>query len=266
MFKELVNEAILTFDIKTQSPLYIKSGNDNSLNPSAADGSYITTYRNSKLEPFIPGTSLKGVFRSRAEQLLKSNGSCDIVNNGACLFERDAKRLNGKERYKKSCPICRLFGSKVLKSRATFSDAYVSGNYKVGERTCVGINRVLGASKQQAPYNMEYIDEAIFNGKITLKNFEPYQVKLILMLFKEMNDGFLTLGGMTSKGFGMVKGDNFKLNLRYYGSKSAIKQGYEFKDYYYEKNIQGFDDIFKLVENINISKLRRDGDVDEQTI
>ena len=41
---------------------------------------------------------------------------------------------------------------------------------------------------------------------------------------------------------------------------------YERKDYYFEKNVEGFDNIMKLVENIDIIHLRRDGDIDEKTL
>ena len=265
MFKKLKNELILTFDLKTESPLYIKAGEDNALDPSATDGRYISTYRNGISEPFIPGTSLKGVFRSRAERLLSD--SCDIVGGDECVLERRAKddKLNGVERYKRSCPVCRLFGSKVLKSRITFSDSFVSGNYTVGERTCVGIDRITGATKRGALYNMLYVEDAVFKGKITIQNYERYQLKLILILFKEMEQGFITVGGMTSKGFGFLKGENFVLKVKSYDKNSNLNQ-YERKDYYFEKNVEGFDNIMKLVENIDIIHLRRDGDIDEQTL
>lgn len=265
MFKKLKNEIILTFDLKTESPLYIKSGEDNALDPSATDGKYIATYRNGQLEPFIPGTSFKGVFRSRAERMI--NHACDIVGNHECVDERQAKKekWDGTKRYKKSCPVCRLFGSKVLRSRISFSDAYVKGKYTVGERTCVGIDRITGSSKKGALYNMQYIEEAVFAGKITIQNYERYQLKLILALFKEMNDGFITFGGMTSKGFGYLKGENFHLSVRSY-DKDALLNGYDKKSYYFEKHVEGFENIAKLVDNVDFINLGRDGDIDGKAL
>lgn len=267
MFKKLESEAILSFKIKTKSPLYIESGNDNSLNPSVADGKYIEVYRNGKLEPFIPGTSLKGVFRSRAERILKSGneGSCDIVGGHECVQEKTVTNENGKERYERSCPVCRLFGSKVLRSRVTVSDLYVTGNYKVGERTCVGIDRVTGSAKKGALYNMQYIEDTEFEGKMTLQNFEPYQLRLLLMLFRDMNEGFITLGGLTSKGFGQVEAYDFKINIRYYGRKEKL-EGYTNEVYYQGKTVEGFDEIYKLVKDVDISKVKRGAKIDEQTI
>lgn len=262
MFKKLSNELILTFDLKTESPLYIKSGEDNSLNPSATDGTFMTTYKNGRLEPFIPGTSLKGAFRCRAERVIKN--SCDIVGGRECLREKDARK-SGYDRYVRSCAVCRLFGSKVLKSRITFSDCYVKGKYTTSERTCVGISRVTGATKDCALFNIEYIDEAIFSGKIIIQNFEPYQLNLLMYLFKEMNEGFITLGGMTSKGFGLMTAKNFVLKARYYGRDTKLN-GYEFKEYFQEKVVEGFDNIENLVKDKDFNKVTKGGAVDEQTI
>lgn len=272
MFKKLESEATLFFKVKTKSPLYIESGNDNALDPSATDGKYIEVYRNGKLEPFIPGTSLKGVFRSRAERILKSGneGSCDIVAKDECVTEKSVNLgkgniQDGRTRYKRSCPVCRLFGSKVLRSRITVSDLYVLGDYKVGERTCVGIDRITGSAKGGALYNMQYLEDATFEGKMTLQNFEPYQIKLLLMLFKDLNGGFITLGGQSSKGFGQVEAYDFKLNVRYYNKKEALN-GYKKEYYYHEKNVDGFEEIYKLVKDIDISKVKRDGEIDGKTI
>lgn len=266
MFGKLKNEAILTFDIVTQSPLYIREGTDNSLDPSAVDGKYMTTYKDGKLEPFIPGTSLKGAFRSRAERVLRNNGACDIINRHECIPNNKLKPRTGQERYKKSCPICRLFGSNVIKSRVSFGDAYVADEYKIGQRTCVAIDRITGSAKGSALYSFEYIEDATFKEKIALQNFETYQIKLLLYLIEEMNEGFLTLGGLTSKGFGCVKAENLELKIKQYGKEDLSSKNYEFKDYYNTKTVKGFDEISKLVSYVDFTKLKRDGDIDEQTI
>lgn len=267
MFKKLESELILTYKLRTKSPLFIASGNDNSLDPSATDEKYIEVFRNGKLEPYIPGTSLKGVFRSRAERILKSGeeGSCDIIAKDECVPEKSVKSEDGKKRYERSCPVCRLFGSKVLRSRVTVSDLYITGNYKVGERTCVGIDRITGSAKKGALYNMQYIEDTEFEGKMTIQNFEQYQLKLLLMLFKDMNEGFITLGGLTSKGFGQVEAYDFKINIRYYGRKEKL-EGYTNELYYQGKTVEGFDEICKLVKDIDISKVKRGAKIDEQTI
>mgnify|MGYP000874524139 CR=1 FL=1 len=267
MFNILKNQAILTFDIVIESSLFVKSGQDNSLNPSASDSTYIKTYRNGKYEPFIPGTSLKGVFRSRAERILRNNGACDIVNRKVCLDDKtaDKEKLNGKERYQKSCPVCKLFGSMALKSRISFSDAYVNGSYKVNNRTCVGIDRITGASKTGALYNIEYVEDGIFEEKITIENFEPWHIKLIMHLIEDMNEGFLTLGSLSSKGFGKVRAENLTLTLKYYGQDLTTRD-YINNGLYSEKTLNGYDEILEALKKVNFNNARKDGDIDEKAI
>lgn len=267
MFRELKSEAIISFDIITESPLFIKSGEDNSLNPTASDSTYITAYIDGKIKPIIPGSSIKGVFRSRAERMLRSLGACDIVANNACVKDREKniKSMNGNERYKISCPVCKLFGSKILKSRINFTDAVVTGEYKVGNRTCVGIDRISGAARGGALYNMEYVEQAIFKESIRFQNFEPWQIKLIIELLEQMNEGFITLGGLSSKGFGRVKAENISLKLKYYGSEK-LENGYEFSGYYNTKTIDGIENITALLKNINYKNIGKDGDVNVKAI
>lgn len=269
MFGQIKSEAVFTFDIVTESPLYISNGEDNSLDPSAVDGSYITTFRNGKYEPYIPGTSLKGSFRCLAERMLKDYGACDIINRKDCVSKRDSKGMDIKTKYEKSCPVCRLFGSNVLKSRIIFGDAYVDGIYKVGKRTCVAIDRITGAAKKNALYDMEYIEMGKFNEKIKLQNFEPYQLKLLVYLFEEMNEGFLTLGGLSSKGFGCVRVENIKVELREYSNNKELEnKGYEKKEdsFYYTKSVEGFDNIKSMLKDIKLDELKRGAKIDEQTI
>lgn len=272
MFKKLESQAVLKFKINTQGPLYIKSGKQEDLNPSATDGRYIETYRNGHLEPFIPGTSLKGVFRCEAERFFKSikgdQSICNVINRQYDLRSSDAYTLDGRQRYIKSCPVCRLFGSNVLKSRIVFSDGIVNGDYHIGERTCVAIDRISGATKGGAVFNMEYIEDASFDETITITNFEPYQIKLLMYLIEEMNCGFLTIGSMTSKGFGFVKCDELSLEVRYYGDKCKDNPEYKFKDYYYYKTIVGIENISNLLKDKSVSfdKVKKGGDIDDSII
>lgn len=264
MFKKLYNEALIEFDIETISPLFIKSGDEDRLTPTAAENSYLSVYKNGKEVPVIPGTSFKGVFRSRAEEMLKIIDPniyvCDIFKDGCdtkiSKSEKKSKgksfRFNGKEKYEKSCAVCKLFGSKVLKSRIQFQDAYPIGEYRIGKRQSVAIDRITGASKKGALFDFEYVEYGKFRGKIRLKNFFPWQLKLLFNIFKDVNDGFVNFGGLTSKGFGKMKVTPQKVLLRYY-DKSRLDKSYEEKDFYGQKIIEGEEEINILIQNIELN-------------
>src|SRR5712691_11384311 len=69
MLKKLINEARFRLIIKTTGPLLIKSGTATVLGPDMAP---VLTYRNGQPEVFLPGSSLKGVFRSHLEKIICS--------------------------------------------------------------------------------------------------------------------------------------------------------------------------------------------------
>lgn len=270
MFKTLINEATLSFNLKTESPMFIKDGSNYSLDPTATDNTYITTFVDKIPTPYIPGTSIKGVFRSRAEKLLE--GSCNIVSRQECVRKDQVKNKDGKERYKMVCPTCKLFGSKIIKSRISFSDALAKGHYSKGKRTCVGIDRITGAPKKGLLYDMEYITDAAFFERINIVNFYKWHIKLILNILEDVDEGFVTFGAMTSKGFGRMNIEDVALKLRYYYKNNNINKyykgkGYRDKGFYYEKDIIGMGSIKEALKNIELSeKFIKDGEFNEQAL
>ena len=80
MLKKIVNEAFCTLRITTTGPLLVKSGH---ASVSGPDMTPVLTFRNGKQEVFIPGSSLKGVFRSHIEKIvcsLKPRVVCFLLN------------------------------------------------------------------------------------------------------------------------------------------------------------------------------------------
>lgn len=269
MFSKLYNEAIIEFEIETVSPLFIKSGEEDQLNPTSADNTYLAFYKDGKLVPVIPGTSFKGVFRSRAEEKLTS--ACNLFSRDNCgseikKIEKELKKkLNGKERYEKSCPVCKVFGSTALKSRVQFSDAYPISGFKIGKRSAVAIDRITGASKGGALFDFEYVEYCNFKANIKFKNFYKWHIKLITDIFKDINDGFVTFGGLTSKGFGRMKVNNVNLLVRYY-DKSKKNESYKEDGLYIYKKIDGLEHILKLLSNVEYGDAEGRDISDEQTI
>jgi len=262
MFSKLYNEAIIKFTMETKSPLFIKAAEDSSLDPTAADNTYLSFYKNGEPVPVIPGTSIKGVFRSSAEELMRSQGlePCNVLNNSeSCggILRREQERINRKfnviEKYDRSCCICKLFGSSIMKSRISFYDAFPVGEYRIGKRKSVAIDRITGSSKSGALFDFEYVEYGKFKTEIKLKNFFVWQLKLLFNLIERVNDGLITFGGLTSKGFGKIKIDDINLELRYY-NKHEVSQGYIEKDYYILKRLDGIENIDKALSDINIDK------------
>lgn len=105
---------------------------------------------------------------------------------------------------KNLCPGCQLFGSKIMASKIFIADAYPIGDYVLGERTGVGINRITGAAQHKALYDFETVEEGTFQVGITLKNYELYQMALLMYVLKDLDDGYVTLGAASTRGNGLM--------------------------------------------------------------
>src|SRR5438067_10857500 len=92
MLKKLVNEARFRLIITTTGPLLIKSGYATILGPDMAP---VLTFRKDQTgaftqQVFMPGSSLKGVFRSHLEKII-----CSIKSQVVCdPFWRPSERHN----------------------------------------------------------------------------------------------------------------------------------------------------------------------------
>jgi CRISPR-associated RAMP protein (TIGR02581 family) len=168
-----------------------------------------------KMQPVIPGSSLKGVFRSRAEKYLPD--SCNIFDKKNKCFYNSKNLSTGKERYKAVCEACKLFGNLSLKSRVEFSDAFpVEGTVKTGTRYQVTIDRLTGAARKGALFETEVVEKGTFKTEISLRNFSSHQIKVLLLVIQDINEGYVRIGSSTSRGFGRVTAENIAISYRDY--------------------------------------------------
>lgn len=232
MFKNLKNEAKITFNLKLDSPLSIRSGNENGIDPTLPDMQCVRTYRDGKNTVFIPGSSIKGVMRNRCERIIKFLGGdvCNIVDRKDSCGDKNDKNLSGKEVYDKMCFACKMFGSTSLGGRVKFKDAYPIGDVKMGVRNGVGINRITGAAQRGALYDFEVVEDGTFGVAITMTNYELYQLKLLLFTIQDIEDGYVTFGGSTTRGNGKMRIENLKIEFRDYRKGTNTLTGYDEKD------------------------------------
>jgi len=98
MLKRMICQAIVEFTIKPIDPLLIKSGQ---ATVSGVDMAFVKTYRvDGNPEPFIPGTSLKGLVRSMSEKICRSLRAAPVP---VCLPYLDIGKSMGSESGQASC-------------------------------------------------------------------------------------------------------------------------------------------------------------------
>ncbi len=235
MLKKLVNEAYCTLRITTTGPLLIKSGHASISGP---DMTPVLTFRNGRQEVFLPGSSLKGVFRSHLEKIvcsLKPRVVCypfegnedkeadlsqrqrDYRDSCGATFTQRAKKSEEERKkleertdlvYADSCPACRLFGSTGFIGRVAISDAYLASNEIKEQRDGVGIDRLTGGASHGAKFELEVVSTGvIFETDIHLRNFEIWQLGMLFVVMQDMEDELIRIGSGRSRGLGKVKAE-----------------------------------------------------------
>lgn len=206
MHKERHNTLELGIRLTPRTPILIKSGGI-SPNPSLPDMQFVRTSVKGVDTIYIPGSSLKGGFRSYVEKILRTKkplvGACDIFDKEKTCAKETEKELPSNEIYRNSCLACKIFGSTKLKSRISFVDAYPSGEIKTETRYGVAISRLTHAVAQ-GPFDMEVAVSGSFNSKIYLENFEIWQLGALALTIRGLNDGLIRIGFGKNRGFGEV--------------------------------------------------------------
>lgn len=247
MHKRFVNQCLIELEIKTEGPLLIKSGAPGIEGPDMAP---VVTFRSgARPQPYIPGSSLKGVLRSHAERVARTVcwdpgnwhvGACNPFladkkkadwrkADGFCgvKFERrkdQAKKAQEGERadtlttpvlYRHSCPACKVFGSTFLIGRLAVPDAYLpeGGAYRTERRDGVGIDRFTGGSSPNAKFDLEVVTEAKFEAQLQLVNFELWQLGWLAYVLRDLCEGWVGIGSGKSRGLGQVSAQVRQIEL-----------------------------------------------------
>jgi len=225
MHRILLNRARLRFRLVPETPLLIKTGDKGAtlLHPERPDMMFVRTERGGAGETvYIPGASLKGVVRSTAERILRSLSlafACDPLDQGVrCTKEAgrladDAQHLGDPRHtarvYRLLCRACRTFGSQALGSRVQFADAYPPAGLlaqanATETRSGVAIDRRTGAAAKGKLYNYEVVTGGAFDATVLMTNYELWQLALLGLALREMQEGFVRLGSARSRGLGRM--------------------------------------------------------------
>jgi CRISPR-associated RAMP protein (TIGR02581 family) len=206
--------------------------------------------------PYIPGSSLKGVFRTTAGKLALSRGLNVCYAGEGCKEKFDnslklkyyeilqnAVETGVEEKIvevlsSKYCLICRLFGTASYSSHIRISDAYPSQSEipSTSVKTGIAIERRSGGAKTNALYQVEFVNPgAKFYGSIILHNFPNYGIGLLAEILEQINKGYIKIGGFKSRGFGSVR-------ITIESLKGIVKSGEEFVNINNVKELEPLDD------------------------
>ncbi|MCX8193678.1 MAG: CRISPR-associated RAMP protein Csx7 [Nitrososphaeria archaeon] len=241
----LLRETFFQGYIVNDEPLRIGSGREPPLG-SLTDLAVLRIKYEGRDIPYIPGSSLKGIFRSSAIMLTRSNGlkACSGLSKDTCtdvekVVEGSSEMKLGdviehyirigesatamKKFYEKACLICKIFGSPHYLSKVYFSDAYPIGDngellpFSLNTRTGIAIDRKTGAVYGGALYTVEFVEpNTKFKFMIYARNLPNYALGLLSTIINMMNRGEVKIGGFKTRGFGTVHIEELSFKSREY--------------------------------------------------
>jgi CRISPR-associated protein Csm3 len=218
MFSQQLNQIRIDLSLTPKAPLLIRSGRKGSADPTRPELECVRTAWNGGPSVYIPGSSLKGVMRSHAERLLLSEDVTITPTFAARPADFD-QGTPGVETYRGSSPLGRTFGNLYLKGHVSVSDHLPGAHEKtpeererwtglanaVEQRNGVAIDRLLGSAAGKALFDQELVVQGRFDGRIVLRNVQLYQLALLLLVVRDLDEGYVQLGSGTTRGNGWVE-------------------------------------------------------------
>lgn len=189
MFEKYDNAAYAEFDLCAAGPVLVGSGQHNEIDVRLPDDTFLSGSDGEKTAFIIPGSTIKGLIRNyiwKAKELSVS-------------AEND------------------LFGTvikKAHKSRISFYDAYADMDTVVSTiRYQTAINPILQNAKTGSLRNMQVVEKGVFNAGFRIINFNKQELSSISKALDAINKGTVRIGGKTSRGFGRMTINNFRMRI-----------------------------------------------------
>lgn len=216
----------ITADLVAETGLRVGIGGE-AAEPTASD---LPLIRDAQGNPFIPGSTLRGVLRSHVERIVRAledssrdgKGACNpVVGEQWCITREEMTNLRDQARQKgdlwlaeqvweKSCRVCRVFGSPWLASRVKVADLHLIGETTVEVRDGVSIHREKETVANK--YDFEAIPAGTrFQLHIIAENLEDEERGLLWLGLRELERGHIHVGGFKGRGLGQVKLENLAI-------------------------------------------------------
>jgi CRISPR-associated protein Csm3 len=266
--KALKEKIVIRGTLEPLTPLHI--GWQRSFDPASSDAPVIKDPRGN---PFIPGSSFKGIVRSFVEGFLdgavddskKDLKPCFITDDNPCIKKKDLEQYDqfddAKERkmahiLKQACPVCRIFGGAYMGSKLKIKDMRVKQEEWheafLRIRDGIVIDRESRTAKDKGKYDFETVSpDVTFDMEIIGDNLEEHEKGLLFIAFDLISQGYGSLGGNVSRGTGRIKihvteieifkpGDFFQNYLANNGKVEPVKKTGSQLDEYMKEAKQAF--------------------------
>ena len=195
----------ITGILVNKTPLRIGVGREAPLGSAVDLAPLRIVFADGRTNPYIPGSSIKGVLRSLAESIAKAQGHSVHGPWDFEAIENEAK--NGEY-----CLICGIFGSTKLASHVRVYDAYPESYAPTFVKTGVGINRDFRGAQPGVLYTEEQVVPGVRWGfKMDVINIRVFpepldeRGRLLRRVIDMLVKGMVQVGARRTIGYGLVE-------------------------------------------------------------
>lgn len=193
--------------------------------------------------PFIPGSSIKGVFRSLIERMaaqIPEIKTCQLnEEDGKCPSSKNSNwKVNDKKGNPKKenqiaqeleaglCSTCKLFGSPHRASKVFFQDLNIFEWAEMTQvRDGVVINRDSGTAEGSFKYDYEVLPtDSQFDFELSADNLDETDLGLLSIGLNELISGNFQIGGKTTRGLGNCLLEKFEIYISDWDNPEQFKK------------------------------------------
>jgi CRISPR/Cas system CSM-associated protein Csm3 (group 7 of RAMP superfamily) len=144
-------------------------------------------------KPLIPGSTWKGIIRSRVEYIIRSR----YGEQAACQDPAACR----------TCVTCGIFGHQGQRAKLAFRDSCIEDVPDTPPaRTHVGIDRVSGGARDSQLFQTEPLTAGQLHLRIdTLDDVAPWVRNLIWHVLRDIDDSLIGVGSRTTRGLGTLR-------------------------------------------------------------
>ena len=250
MHKWLLNECRLHLTLRVPGRLQVAAPREEKETPEKLGNLTKVVREGGRL--YLPGSSLKGVLRQRAEYIAnlvneaglgachpfdpaldKPTGDTDAYRRLGCGHRFNIRRraeeagrhtLAMPQRYRDACPACQLFGHTFHAGHLRLTDFMVvgEGNTRQVPHTALDriTNSVASRSKDKGDkgsgqlFTHEYVTNSSFSGELVINNFSLWQLGWLGYLLRDLQDGLIRIGHKRTSGAGQTEIEAAAVHLR----------------------------------------------------
>lgn len=252
----LTRRYLFTGELVLQTAMHLGGGDTTS---GATDSPVV---RRADGQPFIPGSSLKGAFRSTVEKLAATlelpHTDIDVLDTGSDWIKKFNQRRqnNGwsdertvQEVLKEWPATALLFGTPYTASNIFFMDAYLYDGQEtiIQRRDGVAIDRDSERAMDRLKYDYEVVPPTLrFSFELRLENPDDTDLGLTCLGISELLGGFFSIGGKRSSGLGRCQLEGLQIYALDLDINNIAERAKALQKYLVGKNNQ---EKFSIVEN-----------------